>query len=244
MLLNNLSKFDSVISKLLPLEEQPSKGTQMLDNLLEIFVQGETAKFNKEASFHFLAGVFANISSSPQGCMHFLKNSTVDDTPRLSKLIVFTEHPSLIRRGGAISTLKNVCFGVSLEKKGLDVLLEESLNLFVYILLPLSGPEDYDDEVFLLLTKDLEGMPDELQLLEDDKKREVDPQLRVMLVEILVALAAEKETRDHMRKIQVYQIIKKLHIQERNEDVQEIIETLVNLLMREDHVETIDEVEE
>ena len=91
MLLNNLSKHESVANNLLP-TTGGGEGTQMLDNLLEIFVRGELNKFNPKANFHFLAGVFANISASPQGCKHFLENSSIDGTSRLAKLIVFSEH--------------------------------------------------------------------------------------------------------------------------------------------------------
>jgi hypothetical protein len=224
MLMNNLSKHDLVQNRLLPRESDT--GTQKLDNLLEIFNRGETS-FNPNAKFHFLAGVFANISASPQGCKFFLGHSTVDNTLRLTKLVIFTEHPNLVRRGGVISTLKNVCYAANLENKGLDVLLHEDVNLFVYVLLPLSGPEDYTDE-------EMEGMPAELQLLEPEKKRELDPQLRMMLVEILIALSSTRPVRQLMREIQVYHVVKKLHLQEKNEDVQELIETLVNQLMRDE----------
>jgi hypothetical protein len=228
MLLNNLSQHEIAASRILPLEQQDKQvGVQMLDNLLEIFVRGETNSFNPNAKFHFLAGVFANISSSPQGCRHFLENSTIDQTPRLSKLTVFTEHSDVIRRGGVVSVLKNISYGCALEQKGFDVLLDKSINLFAYILLPLAGPEDYDAD-------DLEGMLDELQFLEPEKKRESDPQIRLLLLECLVALASNANARAYMREIKVYPIIKTLHIQERSEDCRDEIEKLVNLLMREE----------
>ena len=91
MLLNNLSKHDFVANNLLPTSES-TDGVQMLDNLLEIFVRGDLDSFNPKAKFHFLSGVFANISASPQGCKHFLANSSIDGASRLSKLMVFTEH--------------------------------------------------------------------------------------------------------------------------------------------------------
>jgi hypothetical protein len=224
MLLNNLSKHEVVQNKLL--RKEGDVGTQALDNLLEIFNRGETT-FNPNAQFHFLAGVFANVSASPQGCRFFLGKSSVDNILRLSKIIIFTEHSNLIRRGGVISTLKNVTYAANLENKGNDVLLDPELNLFVYVLLPLSGPEDYTDE-------EMEDMPAELQLLEPEKKRELDPQLRIMLLEILIAISSTREVRDIMRSISVYHVIKKLHLQEKNEDVQELIETLVNQLMRDE----------
>ena len=114
-----------------------------------------------------------------------------------------------------------------MEQKGFDILMNPELNLLVYVLLPLSGPEDYSLE-------EMEGMPDELQLLEPEKKREADPKLRIMLLEILVALASTLEGRELMRNIKVYPIIQKLHLQEKDEECIEEIEKLVNLIMRDE----------
>lgn len=45
MLLNNLSKHSVVINKLLPLENATeNKGTEIIDNLLDIFVKGRDTK--------------------------------------------------------------------------------------------------------------------------------------------------------------------------------------------------------
>lgn len=149
MLLNNLSRNEIVADVLLPDEEQ--KGTQMIDNMLEVFNKKEYT-FNKSASFNFLGGVFANISTSPKGCKFFLGKSTVDSSVRLSKLVCFIEHPDVMRRGGVISTLKNVAYGINIDGgNGLDLMLDDSLNMLVYILLPLSGSEDYDEEVNIIL---------------------------------------------------------------------------------------------
>lgn len=78
-----------------------------------------------------------------------LGNSTIDQSLRLSKLVIFTEHENVMRRGGVISTLKNVAYGVNVSGLGLETLLRPELNLLVSILLPLSGPEEYTDDVHL-----------------------------------------------------------------------------------------------
>lgn len=226
MLLNNLSKHQSVSTLLLP-EVLPESSTHHIDNLLELFGKEENT-YNPAASYHFLGGVFANLSSCPQGCRFFLGQSTVDKTIRLSKVIMFTEHKDLIRRGGAVSTLKNVAFGVNVDAgRGLEILIDPSLNLLVYILLPLSGPEDYTDD-------EMEGMPEELQLLDTDKKRESDERIRHALVDTLLLMCGTLQGREYLRSLKVYDVIKKLHLQEQSEEVQETIEKLVNMLMRDE----------
>ena len=55
----------------------------------------------------------------------------------------------------------------------------------MHVLLPLIGGEELDDD-------DMEGMPDELQYQPEDKVREPDPDLRKMLLETLLQLAASR----------------------------------------------------
>ncbi|KAJ3344210.1 hypothetical protein HDU91_000256, partial [Kappamyces sp. JEL0680] len=225
MLLNNLSQHAAVVNRLLPLENaSKNEGVEIIDNLLDLFVKGDASLYNKSATFDFLAGVFANITTSPQGCQFFLHPSTLDGLKRITKLMVFTEHPSVIRRGGCVSAIKNICYSANLSSKGVDILIDPSLNLLVYILLPLSGPEDYTDE-------EMEHMPDELQLLEPEKKRERDTAIRTMLLEALLALGSTRPGREFMRANAVYHVVKKLHVQEKSDDVIDHIENLVNLLM-------------
>ncbi|KAJ1340754.1 hypothetical protein BSLG_004848 [Batrachochytrium salamandrivorans] len=249
ILLNNISKYDVVASQLLPPAAEPMsspinadpsptkevssiKRTHRIDNLLEIFVRGDASKYNPDASFHFLGGIFANITTTPQGCQFFLSRSTVDESLRLSKLAVFTEHTDAIRRGSVVSAIKNCCFGASVEKMGEDILFSDELNLLVYILLPLSGPEDYTME-------EMEGMPEALQLLEPEKQRETDPRIRLMLVEIILLLASTRFGRERMRALQVYHVIRKLHLIEKDEAIQDVIEEIVNLLMRDEPEEEV-----
>ena len=111
---------------------------------------GGSTDFNKHATFDFLAGVFANITTTPNGCQFFLQDSTKDNTKRLSKLIVFTQHEKVIRRGGCVAALKNIAYSAHLSQTGVQVLLDPSVNFLVYILLPLAGPEDFTDEVHVL----------------------------------------------------------------------------------------------
>jgi hypothetical protein len=86
----------------------------------------------------------------------------------------------------------------------------------------------------------MDGMPDELQLLEDGKKRESDAKIRLILIEILLLLASTRKGREILRAKKVYPIIQKLHLWESSEEVQEAIERLVQLLMRDEASEEED----
>ncbi|TPX33774.1 hypothetical protein SmJEL517_g03418 [Synchytrium microbalum] len=247
MLLNNISKSTTVITALLPSMNENknvtgatttgpvTKRASMLDNLLDLFVKGVNKSYNPKAEYHFLGGVFANISGSARGSAFFLEDSTVDSTPRLSRLIPFTEHANLIRRGGVDSTLRNICLAVANDKSLASSRLEMFTKCVVLgaILLPLAGPEEYGEE-------DMDGMPAEIQFLEDTKKREADPKLRLILVEAILALCSIRGGRVLLRENKVYPVLKHLHIWEKDTLVLERIESAVDLLMRDEKAEIIE----
>jgi hypothetical protein len=66
MLLSNITKIEVISTKLLSLNAQPikdlSSSMQAMDQLVDVFVKGLNKEYNKEAEFHFLASVFANVS--------------------------------------------------------------------------------------------------------------------------------------------------------------------------------------
>lgn len=57
-------------------------------------------------------------------------------------------------------------------------MLNENLDLLSRLLLPLAGPEEFDEE-------DNEKLPLDLQYLPEDKERESDPNLRLALLQAL-----------------------------------------------------------
>ena len=57
-------------------------------------------------------------------------------------------------------------------------LLSEEVDILPRLLLPLAGPEEFDED-------DTEKLPVDLQYLEPDKSREPDASIRCMLVEAI-----------------------------------------------------------
>ncbi|RKP39789.1 hypothetical protein BJ085DRAFT_24857, partial [Dimargaris cristalligena] len=238
MLLANLSKHESIAAKLLTintppppaLRSDPSKDqpAPLMDQLCDVFVRGMDKKYNQDADYNYLASVFANITAFKEGRDYFLGQSNLDlaDAP-ITKLIVFTDHENLVRRTGVLATIKNCCFETSKHHLLLD---ENGMNLLPYLLLPLCGPEEFSEE-------DMDGMPDDLQLLPPEKERESSETLRQVLVEILILLTSNRAEREYMRAKQVYPVVRALHLWESNEDVQESIDRLVQMLMRDEEIE-------
>lgn len=105
MLLSNISKSPLVCASLL--QKSPGSDTYHADHLLKVFVRGTNKEYNPDAEFHFLANVFANMTSNlPEARQFFMENFPESEEMRLSKLICFVEHENIYRRGGAISTIK------------------------------------------------------------------------------------------------------------------------------------------
>ncbi|TCD71800.1 hypothetical protein EIP91_003143 [Steccherinum ochraceum] len=212
----------------------------------------EKAQPVRKGDLHFLSSVFANISATPAGRMFFVTprpaNPLQTDGPLeypLSKLLAFTEHPDLIRRGGIASTLKNCAFQVHAHKALLSpesdmvavppsTVEAPGMDILPYVLLPLAGPEEFDLE-------DQELLPEALQFLPATKTREADQSLRLMHVETMLLLCTTYWGREYLRAHGVYQIVRALHEDEKVEKVAEHIERLVNFLKRNEGPDTKDD---
>jgi hypothetical protein len=129
------------------------------------------------------------------------------------------------------STIKNAAFDTDAHGKMLST--DETtggLNILPYLLLPLMGPEEYDD-------KDSEGMPEELQLLPPDKTREPESDIQITHLETLLLLTTTREGRDFMRERNVYAIMRELHMHTESNDVQEACDRVVQIIARDEEGE-------
>eukprot|EP00124_Ichthyophonus_hoferi_P004906 Ihof_evm4s607 gene=Ihof_evmTU4s607 len=196
-------------------EEKQSNGT--LYRLLNAFCNEKYNKCNQ--GLHWLAAVFSNITQQMIG------RSAVTDKNRfaIQRLLSFIQHPESIRRGGVVGTVRNCCFDTGLHQW----LMGPDVDILPALLLPLAGPEELSEE-------DMEGMPDELQYLPEDKEREVDPAVRKMLLEALLQLAATKKGRMVLRQKAVYPIIRNYHRWETNPGLEKPIYDLIDILIAEE----------
>ncbi|KAK3069725.1 Protein hgh1 [Teratosphaeriaceae sp. CCFEE 6253] len=234
MLLANLGKSPS-IKKLLTLKREVPKPLSTspiaIDQLLDCFVKGSEASYNKHADFDYLSYLFADIAKEEAGRKHFLapRKEDVNVVP-LTKLVVFTEHKSTIRRRGVANTIKNCAFNVHDHERLLADQADDGVGILPYLLLPLMGDEEYSDE-------DTEGMLDECQLLPPDKAREKEADIMCTHLDTLLLLTTSKEGRRKLRDVQVYPIVRELHLQVADEEVREGCDRLVQVLMRDEEGE-------
>lgn len=230
MLLANLVKHDSLVNILSlekPAPPELHSNNIAINQLLDLFVRGADGSYNKDANFDYLSYLFADLAKHASGRQYFLEKQPYDSIVPLSKLIVFTEHPSHIRRRGVASTIKNTAFETSSHEQFLS---EDDIHILPYLLLPIMGNEEYSEE-------ESENMLLELQLLPEDKKRETDCAILQTHVETLMLLTTTRPGRDVLREVSVYPIIRETHLQVEDDGVREACERLVQVLMRDEEGE-------
>jgi Domain of unknown function (DUF384)./Domain of unknown function (DUF383). len=227
MLLANLSKWDGLKGIVNRTQDPPARlqsDKLVLNQLLDLFVKGMDKSYNKNANFDYLSYVFADLSKHQEIREFFLKRQDYDDVVPLNKIKVFTEHQSDIRRKGVASTIKNVAFDVPSHSAFLD---EDQINILPYILLPITGNEQYDEDETLAMLPDLQFLP-------PDKQRDSDNSIIQTHIETLILLTTTREGRDLMRKVSVYPIIRETHLRVDDDGVREACERLVQVLMRDE----------
>lgn len=239
ILLSNLAKEDA-ITQIFDMEriifdhekelknEKPIFGSnKIMDCLMDCFVKGYDRKLNKYANFDYLAYFFADIARFKKGREYFIHRQEYDGVVPLSKLLVFTEkYDSKTRREGVASTIKNSLFDSETHER---LLTDEDINLLPYILLPIADANDSEiDE------EDMFNLPDELQLLPEDKKRDPIPAIICVHLESILLLCTTKAAREYMRSKSVYPLIRELHKNVEDEDIGELCYRIVNMLMRGD----------
>lgn len=102
-----------------------------------------------------------------------------------------------------MGTLRNCCFESKVAHRNSQALLRvftlcalqvhtwllgEEIDLLPTLVLPLAGPEEFDED-------DYEKMPADLQYLPPDKEREPDADIRKMLLESLIQVTRGADCR-------------------------------------------------
>ena len=217
MILSNLTIGKGCCDKVY---ESLRKADVTLENIVYVFCQeGYNAK---GAKLHYIGPVLSNLSQLAD-----VRKEIVDEGKCVvQRLLPFTEYAaSKVRRGGIISTLRNCCLDADLH----EFLLSDKVEILPRLLLPLAGPtpEDADPD-------EVEQLPMDLQYLDEDKKREEDPDLRKLLLESMLQLCAKKDNRIKVRDSNAYVILREYHKAEKDANVRLVCENLVDLLIKKE----------
>lgn len=193
MVLSNLTRVENLVGDIL---DDLDKDEKIILSLAKSFSKVDYNK--KGCKLHYLGPIFCNLTQTTRGRELVCKSKF----NLLDRLIPFTNfEESIVRRGGTIGILKNICFDPVYHEV---MLSEEKDDILFAILYPLAGPEEFTDE-------ENEKFPMELQFLGEDKKREEDSDLRIMLLESLLQLCAKQKYREILRNKGVYEILREYH---------------------------------
>ncbi|KAJ8313110.1 hypothetical protein KUTeg_010483, partial [Tegillarca granosa] len=188
--------------------------------------------YNSKAKLHYLSPILQNLSQVSA----IRREIMVKDQYVIQKILPFIEFKeSFIRRSGAVGILKNCCFDTGYH----EWLLSEKVDLLPRLLLPLAGPEEFDDD-------DMERLPDDLQYLPPDKQREPDPDIRKMLIEAVFKLCTTKAGRKFVKDKNTYVIMREYHKWETVTSNETAMMNLIDILIQDEpekHLENLDKVE-
>ncbi|XP_041348916.1 protein HGH1 homolog [Gigantopelta aegis] len=198
-----------------------------LEKIIQTFCKLE---HNPKANLHYVATILMNLTQVPT-----VRHKMMDKQRLLlQRLLPFTEFSdSKIRRAGIIGVLKNCCFETDFH----EWLLGDHVDILPRLLLPLAGPEEFDDD-------DMEKLPDDLQYLPPDKQRESDPDIRKMLIEAITQLCATRAGRKHIKDKNTYVIMRELHKWEKDKGCDIAISKLIDVLIADEPPEGMDNLKE
>lgn len=191
-----------------------------INDLLNIFVN---TSYNKKGSkLHYLSPMYSNLSCSPR-----IRKWLTEENPHvpLLKLLPFCNYEeSVIRRGGAIGTVRNLSFDTDYH----EFLLRNDIDLLTYLLSPLMGNEEYPDD-------EMDKLPIALQYLPKEKKRDADVDIRKMVIETLNKLCAQRKSREILRENGVYYVLREYHKWEKDPNALLACENVVDILIQKEH---------
>ncbi|KAH3677090.1 hypothetical protein WICMUC_001845 [Wickerhamomyces mucosus] len=242
ILLANIAK-NSNIKRIFEWEIEPHnkdvfKSTKVVDCLLDVFVKGSDRKLNKVCNYDYLSFFFADFTRFVNIRKYFVTKQNYDGVVPISKILVFTEkYDSKIRREGVASTIKNSLFEITSHEELIDENLE--VNILPYLLLPIATSKDAN-----LDEEELFNLPDELQLLDEDKVRDPIPEIICNHLESILLLCTTKTIRELLRKKSVYPLVRELHKNIDNENIQDLCDRIVQMLMRDENNVEIEEIPE
>ncbi|XP_025091586.1 protein HGH1 homolog [Pomacea canaliculata] len=127
--------------------------------------------------------------------------------------------------------VKNCCFEYDLH----SVLLGPEVDLLPRLLLPLAGPEEFDED-------DMERLPPDLQYLPPTQTREPDPESRKMLVQALTKLSSTRSGRAYLKEKNAYVILRELHKWEKVEDNLSTLMDLIDILIADEPQEGMEDL--
>eukprot|EP00753_Platysulcus_tardus_P013897 PLAT3892.2.p1 GENE.PLAT3892.2~~PLAT3892.2.p1 ORF type:complete len:406 (+),score=177.50 PLAT3892.2:26-1219(+) len=186
------------------------------------FLRDQPKESDAKDIWQHVAAVLTNVTQVKAG------RDLILSTKRslLASLLPELHSVNVERRRGIAGMLRNCCFEVEAH----PFLLSAEINIIPELLVPLAGPEEFDED-------DREGMDVRLYIEGASKVREVDDLVRRRIVEALLLLTTTRPGREELRKAKAYPVIKIYHLDESEEDISDTLFKLVDMLLGEEEPE-------
>jgi len=155
--------------------------------------------------------------------------------PFLSGVFRMMESPFASTRKACVETVRNCC----LNNLDAQLFLLASMGLCERLLKPLLGqegiadPDDFD-ELPIFLKRAIEDADKNFVEKHVEKERESDPEVRRLIIDVLLLVAQHRSCREILRVKKTYAVIKAYHPTEDNEETSDLIFDLVDLLLGEE----------
>lgn len=213
MVLSNITRHENILEQCIDIF------FPHLNDLLNVFVN---TTYNKNGSnLNYVSPLFSNLS-----CLSRVRKWLVEENPHipLIKLLPFCNYDqSVIRRGGALGTVRNLSFDIELH----DFLLSNDLDLLTYLLKPIMGGEEYPDE-------EMDMLPISLQYLPKEKTRETDADIRKIILETLNKFCMKSSGREMLRDNGVYYVLREYHKWEKDPRNLLACENVIDILIQKE----------
>jgi len=229
MLLNNMTTTEDGAARLMNGRLGEKYKGHDVKRLLELFL---TRKEEDEKTLNYILPVVTNVTQIQDGRDLVLSN----DFLFFRRILWSLSSKNEKIRKATIEIVRNCCFSKTHHKS-----LVRETQVVERILLPLIGPEKFDD----VDEEDLEGLPELLkQRVEDeDLEREPVDSIRQDIIDSLLLLTDTKYGREALRLKKAYEVLKVYHCEEEVEETSELVFKVVERLLA-DEDPTEEELEE
>jgi hypothetical protein len=232
MLLSNVTRIPAGARKLLNLDDDASLKGYYIAKLLPLFLSTPNATEGAQAGGNdlsaigtdraaWLGSILVNSTTIQEGREIF-----TDKENRLLKLLIpqiSAKNP--LRRRAALGVVRNCMF----DHKDHEWILNDNMQLLTELLLPLRGPQPFDDD-----DKHTIGMDERLKNVSPTKVREEDVECKKLILDTLTLFTATRFGREYLKSHHAYPIVRELDRDEKNETVSQKIFDLVHVLLLDD----------
>lgn len=204
---------------------------------LDKFISGFQTKFQSkecQKSRPLMVAYLNNLCQCEE-----IRNRLIDGKVLHSLMIIYDYHQEdtndhIELRLSIIELIRNCCIDYRYHER---IISEEDPELLVRLVMPLAGGEVLTDE-------EMESLPLDLQYLPDDKQRELNADIRRLLIEAIHQFCSTKYGREIIRSTNIYYHLREYYRWEQREDLREVLMRLIDVIIKKEDEINVDNLRE